>query len=214
MGEDGGVTDEGVEVVRMRWPGEEADDERKARVLARNMAENGGIDRTAATVFAFREVFDYPPGRTARRLDLSRDAVAEHLATARERIREARGLLESLAVAGENGEGFERRSIRTAVPRSDYRLMHDDFASDVYHDRGESLAGELFADEYREEVAAVFVVEQAGERTDEGAPGYIVERQAPDGEHLGQYAVSAEYLQKRVDARKLVPATLELRPET
>jgi len=198
----------------MRWPGDDADDERNAHVLARNVAENGGIDRTTATVYAFRDVFDFPPGKTAERLDLSRATVADHLATARERIREARGLIESLEAAGENGEGFERQSIRTAIPRADYRLLHDDFESDVYHDRGESLAGELFADEYRDDVAAVFVVEQAGGRTDEGAPGYIVERLAPGGEHRGQYAVAAEYLQKRIDARKLVPAALELRPES
>jgi len=201
-----GVDDENL--VTIRWPEEGADDETRARVLARNMAENGGMDRTVAEVYAFRSVLGFPRGRTARELDLETDRVGEHLATARDRIREARGLLEAIEVAGERGEGFDRKTIRTAVPRSEYRPMHDDFESSVLHDRGESLAGQLFADEDRDGVGAVFVAEQAGERTDEGAPGYVVERLAPSGEHLGQYAVAAEYLQKRIDAGKLVPAKL------
>lgn len=207
---EGTTGDDEVGVVTMRWPGDDADDERKARVLAENMAENGGIDRTTAEAYAFRAVFDVPVDRTAEALGLSPDAIEEHLAAARERIREARGLLEALEAAGEDGEGFDRRTIATARPRSEYRLLHDEFDSAVYHDRGESLAGRLLADEARDGVAAVFVVEQAGERTDRGAPGYIVERLAPSGECIGEYVVAADHLQGRIDAGELRPATLAL----
>lgn len=197
-------------LVKMRWPREDATDQMKARVLAKNMAVNGGIDSTVATVYAFREVFDIPRDRTAAELELSPEMVDEYLATARTRIHEARGLLDALNVAGDDGKGFERRTVRTAVPRAEYRLMHDDFSSTVVHHRGESLAGQLFADDYRTDVAAVYVIEQAGERTDEGAPGYIVERLAPSGACLGKFAVAAGHLQKRIEAGKLVPAELSL----